>query len=147
MEPFIPFIFISILGSGTYYYLKKTGRFDPLRKRTLLISVFAFTLTELGRGFYRPYIYGNNINDFFIADTIGNSLGTVTAIFFILTIIGKENQKDLLLIALLTFGLILYEGVNIFSNYPVDINDIISIVLFGFISAQIYWQLLKQKPK
>ena len=145
MKPFIPFIFIPILGVGTYYYLKKTGRFNYLRKRTLLISVFAFTLTEIGRSFYRPFIYANKVNDFFIADTIGNSLGTITAIFFLLTIVGKENSKDFYLIFTVTVGLILYEGSNILFNYQVDINDIISTILFGFVSALIYWRLLKRK--
>ena len=145
MKPFIPFFFISVAAVGIYYYLIKTGRLTPLRKATLLISVFAFTLTEIGRSFYRPYIYANKINDFFIADTIGNSLGTVTAIFFLLTIVGKENSKDYYLIFIVTVGLILYEGFNIFSNHPVDINDIISTILFGFVSALIYWRLLKRK--
>ena len=134
-----------MLGVGTYYYLKKTGRFNHLRKRTLLISVFAFTLTEIGRSFYRPFIYANKVNDFFIADTIGNSLGTITAIFFLLTIVGKENSKDFYLIFTVTVGLILYEGSNILFNYQVDINDIISTILFGFVSALIYWRLLKRK--
>ena len=147
LKELVPFIFIPILGWVTLYYLKKSGKINLLRKTTLLIALIAFLLTELGRSFYRPFIYANNINDYFIADTIGNSLGTATAIFFILTISGKGNSKDFILILIIVLGLLLYEASNLLFNYPVDIHDMISTVIFGIISGLLYWRLLKKSPE
>jgi hypothetical protein len=46
---------------------------DLFRIIYLVIAVFAFLITEAGRNIYRPFIYENAINDFGIADSIGNS--------------------------------------------------------------------------
>ena len=54
---------------------------DNKRIAYFLIFVSMFIFTEIGRKIYRPYIYSNEIFDYWIADTIGNLTGTI-AIFF-----------------------------------------------------------------
>lgn len=67
------------------------GHYTKLKKTTLTIGASAFLLTEIARSFYRPYIYANDITYWVVADTIGNSLGTVdvivTIMFGILSIV------------------------------------------------------------
>jgi hypothetical protein len=147
MKDFFPFIIGPLVALVVYTYLKNNNKCNRLKKSSLLIFLLAFIITEVGRSFYRPYIYSEEIRDFFIADTIGNSLGTIATIFFILTIIGKGSQKDVFIILYVVVGLILYEGFNILSNYPVDIKDIICILIFGLISLLIYWVLLKRQAR
>jgi hypothetical protein len=72
MDNYIPFILIPFVCWGVLHYLKKNNNLTSLKKWTLFIAITAFSITELGRSFYRPYIYKNGIKDFHIADTIGN---------------------------------------------------------------------------
>ena len=85
---------------------------DTFRIIYLVIFIISFALTEIGRFIYRPYIYENKINDFGIADSIGNSLGIIVQIFFGLTILNSGVKKGLRLIFLFIFGYILYEIVQ-----------------------------------
>ena len=57
---------------------------DSRRIIYFVIAVLFFFLTEIGRNIYRPYIYTNNIDDYGIADSIGNSGGIIVQIFFML---------------------------------------------------------------
>lgn len=60
----------------------------------LSIGVTAILIYELlARPIYRPYIYNNKIYDFHVADTIGNSLGTVAAVFILIGFIGHGRVK------------------------------------------------------
>lgn len=146
MDRFIPFILLPVISFGVTNYLKRKNNFTPLKKRTLIITMIAYSITELGRSFYRPYIYSHNINDYFVADTIGNSLGTVTAIFMILTLAGKGDKSDWKIFAIIIPGLLLYELLNLTGKTAVDINDMIATLIFGGISAFIYYNLLKKYP-
>ena len=57
-------------------------KIDGKRIVFFLTFAFMFVLTEIGRKIYRPYIYANDIFDFWIADTIGNFTGTIAIVFF-----------------------------------------------------------------
>lgn len=144
MDNYIPFILIPFIYWGVLYYLKKKDNLTPLKKITLFIGIAAFSITELGRSFYRPYIYANKIDDYFIADTIGNSFGTVTAIFMILTLSGKGTKKDWSIVFIIIAGLLVYELLNLTGKTSVDINDLIATIVFGIISVLIYYFLLRK---
>ena len=144
MDNYIPFILIPFIYWGVLHYLKKNNNFTSLNKSTLFIAIIAFSITELGRSFYRPYIYENKIADYFIADTIGNSFGTMTAIFMILTLSGKGTNKDWILVLIIISGLLVYELLNLTGKTAIDINDMIATVIFGTISALIYLFLLRK---
>ncbi len=141
---YIPFVLVPIMGWGIRRMLKKKNDYSPLKKATLAIGLSAFFLTEMARSFYRPYIYKHNIFDYYIADTIGNSLGTIAAIFIILTMAGKGNRSDFKLLFIVFTGLIGYECVNPLFNHPLDIRDIFATMIFGSLSFLMYQFLLKK---
>ena len=51
---------------------ERMKKIDSLRIGYFYLFLLAFGMTELGRYVYRPFIYANNINDFGIADSMGN---------------------------------------------------------------------------
>ena len=144
MDNYVPFILIPFISWGVLHYLKRKNALTSLKKITLLIAVAVYAITELGRSFYRPYIYANNINDYHIADTIGNSFGTMTAIFMVITLSGKGTNKDWNIFLIIIPGLLVYELLNITGKTAIDINDMIATIIFGVISAIIYFLILKK---
>ncbi|MDJ0919160.1 MAG: hypothetical protein QNJ05_15485 [Woeseiaceae bacterium] len=142
MDRFIPFFLIPFIAWGVRHYLVSRNDYTTLKKWTLGIGITAFFLTEMARSFYRPYIYANDINDWVIADTIGNSLGTVAAIFMILTMSGRGTSWDWRLVGIVIAGLIAYEMLNLLGEHPFDTNDVLATLVFGGISVLIYAHIL-----
>ena len=104
-----------------------------------------FVVTEIGRRVYRPYIYANDIFDFWIADTIGNLTGTITIVFFDFAIVNPTHNAGRIFLAVITIGLIVYEFVQYFSPRSVlDWRDIIATLIGGAISLGIYELLCRQ---
>jgi L-rhamnose isomerase len=127
---------------GVRRYLIARSDYTRLKKITLSIGVSAFFLTEMARSFYRPYIYANDIDDWVVADTIGNSLGTVAAVFMILTMSGRGTNRDWRLVGLVIAGLIGYEMLNLINDHPFDVNDVSATILFGGASVLAYARIL-----
>ena len=96
----------------------------------------------MARSFYRPYIYTNNIDDWVIADTIGNSLVTITAIFMILTMSGRVTNWDWRLVGMVIAGLIGYEILNLPGHQSFDINDVVATIIFSSVSILVYAHIL-----
>ena len=142
MQNYIPFFLIPFIGWGVRRYLIAHDDYTTLKKITFGIAISAYFLTEMARSFYRPYIYVNEINDWVIADTIGNSLGTVTAIFMILTMSGQGSNWDWRLVGVVIAGLIGYETLNLTGNHPFDLNDVLATLIFGGISMLVYGYIL-----
>lgn len=110
-------------------------RIDVNRLVYLFMSVVAFFLTEAGRKVYRPYIYNNNIDDYGIADSIGNSGGIIVQIFFSLAIINPPQNKIYRLILFVTAGYILYEFLQpVLPRGVFDWLDIYGTIVGGIIS-------------
>ena len=106
--------------------------------------MISFVLTETGRYLYRPYIYNNKINDFGIADSIGNSGGIIVQIFFSLALVNSTKKKGVRLIGFLTFGFIFYEIIQPFLPKGVfDWQDIYGTLIGGSIGLFLF--LLIQK--
>jgi hypothetical protein len=127
----------------------KTRLFSVTKKRFFyfLIFVFMFTITEIGRNIYRPFIYNNEIFDFYIADTIGNFTGAMAIIFFELMLINPTYKAGSIILGGVTFGLIAYEFAQYFSPKSVlDWKDMIATLIAGVISLGIY-KLLEYKFK
>ncbi len=102
-----------------------------------------YLITEVGRSFYRPYIYAHNIFDYYIADTLGSSFGTLTAMFMVILMVGKSNIKDLYGLTAIIFGLVVYEFTSIGkSNF--DPHDVIATFIFGAIGILTYILLLRR---
>ncbi len=70
------------LKSNFFLDEKKIRTIDTYRIIYFVIFLISFGLTEIGRYMYRPFIYENNINDYGIADSMGNSGGIIVQLFF-----------------------------------------------------------------
>jgi VanZ family protein len=119
------------------------------RKRIIyfLIAVLFFFLTEIGRNIYRPYIYTNNIDDYGIADSIGNSGGIIVQIFFMLTILNSPRKKVFRVIGFIVIGYILYEILQPYLPRGVfDWKDIYGTLIGGVISLFV-WLFVKKIVK
>ena len=95
-------------------YKNKFRNIDAVRIYYSILFLISYGLTEIGRLLYRPFIYENHINDFGIADSIGNSGGIIAQIFFGLLIINPSRKNGIRLIVLFMVGYILYEIVQLF---------------------------------
>ncbi len=122
---------------------------DKKRIAFFLIFIFMFILTEMGRKVYRPYIYSNEIFDFWIADTIGNLTGTIAIIFFEFAGFNPKLKQGRIFLMIITFGLIAYELLQYFSPRSIlDWRDMIATLIAGLISWGIYEILfIKLKEK
>ena len=99
------------------------------------IAVLFFFITEIGRNIYRPFIYSNNINDYGIADSIGNSGGIIVQIFFMLAILNSPKKKVFHVIGFIVIGYILYEILQPYLPRGVfDWKDIYGTLIGGVIS-------------
>jgi hypothetical protein len=126
----------------------KNWKLTKYKVINLTIGISALLIYEfIGLPIYRPYIYANNINDFHIADTLGNSLGTVTTIFILLGLLSDDTIKGNYLINVGIMSLVLFELAHPLLGKSIDIWDIPATILTGFISYFIYNCIFEKKPK
>jgi VanZ family protein len=144
MENYVPFVLIPFRGWGVRRHLIRRDDYSSLKRATLSIGISCFFLTEMARSFYRPYIYARGIDDYLIADTIGNSLGTITAVFMILTMAGRGTNRDWWLVAMVLVGLIGYEFTNLTGSHHFDSNDVWATLIFGVLSVLLYARILRR---
>jgi hypothetical protein len=119
----------------------KTRLFSVTKKRIFFFVIFVlmFAITEIGRNIYRPFIYANDIFDFYIADTIGNFTGAMAIIFFELMLINPTHKAGSIILGGVTFGLIVYEFAQYFSPKSiVDWKDMIATLIACLISFGVY---------
>jgi hypothetical protein len=122
-------------------------RFTKYKLINFLIGLSALLVYEfLARPYYRPYIYSNHINDFHVADTLGNSLGTIAAIFITLALLTNDKTNGFTLIKIITASGIIYEIAQPLVGKLIDPWDILATILTGLISFVIY-KLLFDKWK
>ena len=115
-----------------------------MRVAALVIGLSATLLYEVARSFYRPYIYANSLNDLHIADTIGNTLGTVAAVFMFVFLLGKERSQALFLIRTVTISLVVYELAHPLLGKNIDGWDVAATLLAGALCELIYRRLHAQ---
>lgn len=115
-------------------------RFSRLRVVYVGVFVCSLALTELGRFIYRPFVDRVGVSDFGIADTMGNSLGTVTQIFFILVIVHANWRQGLRVIVFVVCGYILYEFLQpMLPRGTFDTKDLVATLVGGVVAAGILW--------
>jgi hypothetical protein len=105
----------------------------------MLVGISMLLLYETARAYYRPFIYSNAINDFHIADTLGNSLGTVAAVFVFVSIFGHHSTQDYFLIRTVTISVLAYEVAHPLLGKPIDLWDMAATVIAGFFCEGLYW--------
>ena len=132
--------------SGNHFLLDKENIriIDTFRIIYFVTFLFSFGLSEIGRYIYRPFIYENNINDYGIADSMGNLGGIIVQLFFGLTIFNSTKIKGLRLISFLILGYILYEIAQPFLPKGVfDWKDIYGTIIGGLIGLLLFLLLHK----
>lgn len=114
-------------------------KFTRERMIHLTIGLSATLIYEfIARPIYRPYIYKNNINDFHVADTIGNSLGTIATIFVLIGFLGQGRAQHIFLIKTITISLVLYEIAHPLLGKPIDPWDVVATLLTGGLCLILY---------
>lgn len=117
---------------------------DSKRILYFVIAVLFFFLTEIGRNIYRPFIYTNNIDDYGIADSIGNSGGIIVQIFFMMAILNSPRKKVFRVIGFIVIGYILYEILQPYLPRGVfDWKDIYGTLIGGVISLFVLFFIKK----
>ena len=129
------------MGNSNNFFIDKEQirTIDYSRIVYFISFLVSFFLTEIGRKIYRPFIYENDINDFGLADSVGNSGGIIVQIFFGLAILNSSYKKGFRLIGLFVIGYILYEVVQPYLPRGVfDLKDVYGTLLGGFVGLLIY---------
>lgn len=126
----------------------KNWKFTRYKAINFSIGLAALLIYEfIGRPLYRPYIYQHKINDFHIADTLGNTFGTVPTLFFLVALLSNETTKGNYLIKLGTFGVVVFELLHPLLGKPIDISDLLATIITGSISYLVYNAIFKKtKP-
>ena len=104
----------------------------------MVIGLSAVMLYEVARAYYRPFIYSNELNDFHIADTLGNSLGTVATVFVFASLLGRNGKQDHFLIRVVIISVLAYELAHPLLGKPIDPWDVTATVIAGFFCAGLY---------
>src|SRR5688500_16337957 len=104
----------------------------------MVIGLGALVLCEVARAYYRPFIYSNGINDFHIADTLGNSLGTVATVFVFASLLGHNHDQEHFLIFTVSISVLVYEMAHPLLGKPVDPWDLLATVIAGFFCVGIH---------
>jgi len=130
-------------------FFSRNRIFKPGPIRGIYFATFAvfFILTEIGREIYRPYIYQNELNDFGLADVIGNLLGTVAIIFFCLGVNHANRVQSIRIIAFVTVGVTIYELLQaVLPKGVLDWKDVISTPIAGLFSlllVRVIWRVIR----
>jgi hypothetical protein len=105
------------------------------RAAYLTLFVVAFSLTELGRYVYRPFVYERGLSDFGLADKMGNHLGAVTLVFFILFVMHATRVESYIVLGVVTFGYVGYElAQRWLPGSTSDPKDIVASLIGGVIA-------------
>ena len=134
---------------GNFFIDKERIRtIDAYRIVYFIGFIFFLVLTEVGRYIYRPYIYENNINDYGIADSMGNWGGIIVQLFFGLTIFNSARIKGLRLIAFFVLGYVVYEILQLFlPRGTFDFKDVYGTIIGGFIGMFLFLLIHKVVKK
>lgn len=125
---------------GAFWDKATILRFSRLRVVYVVAFLCAFALTELGRYVYRPHAYRSGLNDFGIADTMGNSLGVVTQIFLLLAVMHSNWRQGLRVILFVTCGYIAYEFAQlVLPKGTFDMKDVVATLVGGVIAVGVLW--------
>ena len=121
-------------------------KFTSYKLINISIGVLALLIYEfIARPIYRPYIYANRINDFHIADTIGNSLGTLATVFIFIGLLTSELLQGKYMMRIIILGLVLYETAHPLLGKAIDIWDIIATLVTGVLSYLLFICLFRKK--
>ena len=99
------------------------------RVALLLAGLLAIVAYECLRTWYRPYIYAAGIDDLHIADTLGNSLGTVATVTLFASLLGRTASQGLFVLRASAMAVAAYEVMHPLLGKPIDAWDLLATVL------------------
>ena len=108
------------------------------RMALLALGLLAVGLYEIARAWYRPFVYSRGLNDFHIADTLGNSLGTVATVLVFASILGRSHTQTLFVLRAAAIAVAAYELAHPLLGKPIDPLDLIATLLAGFVCQYAY---------
>jgi hypothetical protein len=103
-----------------------------------LVGLVALALTEIGRNYYRPFVRAHALNDFHLADTLGNSFGTMTTVFICLAVFGRGNASDRRFLFIGPVSVFIFELAQPLLGKTPDPWDLLATVVFGGLSVVVY---------
>lgn len=110
----------------------------------LSIGTAALLVYEcIGRPLYRPYIYSRDLYDFHVADTLGNSLGTMAAVFILVGLFSHSRAQGDFLIKISTVSIVLYELAHPLLGKPIDGWDMVATILSGALCYLLFHAIFK----
>ena len=136
-----------MLMEDVFFSRNRVFKIGPIRGIYFATFAVFFILTEIGREIYRPYVYQNGLNDFGLADVIGNLLGTVAVIFFCLGVNHANRVQSIRIIAFVTVGITIYELLQaVLPKGVLDWKDVISTPIAGLFSlllVLVIWRFIR----
>ena len=127
---------------------EKLRTIDTRRVIYVVALILAFVVTEIGRHVYRPIIYQNDINDFGLADSIGNMGGIIAQVFLGLTLMNPNLKQGFRVIGFLIIGYIFYEIVQpILPKGTFDWKDVFGTILGGVLAGIVFFMIQKYFKK
>ena len=117
---------------------------DTRRVIYVVALALSFVVTEIGRHVYRPIIYQNGINDFGLADSIGNLGGIIAQVFLGLALMNPNLKQGIRVIGFLIIGYIFYEIVQpILPKGTFDWKDVFGTILGGVLAGIAFFMIQK----
>jgi hypothetical protein len=104
----------------------------------LALGLFSVVSYEVARAWYRPFVYSQGLNDFHIADTLGNSLGTIATALVLASIFGQSHIQTLFVLRAGAIGVAVFEVLHPLLGKPIDPFDILATVLSGLLCQGVY---------
>lgn len=115
------------------------------RMALLALGLLAVGLYEAARAWYRPFIYSRGINDLHVADSLGNSLGTIATTLVFASIFGRSHAQALLVMRAAVIGVAVYELAHPLLGKPIDPRDLVATLLAGFLCQLAYRSLNRRE--
>ena len=136
-----------MLMDDVFFSRNRVFKIGPMRGVYFVTFAVFFILTEIGREIYRHYVYQNGLNDFGLADVIGNLLGTVAIIFFCLGVNHANRVQSIRIIAFVTVGITIYELLQaVLPKGVLDWKDVVSTPIAGLFSlllVLVIWRFIR----
>jgi hypothetical protein len=133
---------------NVFWSKERIYQLSLLRGAYWIAFALFFTFTEWGRKVYRPYVYGNGIHDWGMADVMGNLPGTLAIIFFDLGFVHATRKQSMWVTGLVTLGLIAYEVIQgVLPRSVFDWKDVGATLIAGGIAVGLLLVLHRLFPE